>query len=49
MRGDASAAAYTECKVGDEVRWGVGVDTNIVTASVKAVVCAVNRAMRTAA
>ncbi|MGH3427030.1 MAG: alpha-isopropylmalate synthase regulatory domain-containing protein, partial [Mycobacteriales bacterium] len=41
--GDASAAAYTECKVGDEVRWGVGVDTNIVTASFKAVVCAVNR------
>jgi 2-isopropylmalate synthase len=41
--GDASAAAYTECKVGDEVRWGVGIDTNIVTASFKAVVCAVNR------
>ncbi len=42
--GDAVAAAYVECLVGDEVLWGVGVDANIVTASLKAVISAVNRA-----
>jgi 2-isopropylmalate synthase len=43
----AKAAAYIECAVGeDEVRWGIGVDTNIVTSSLKAVVSAVNRAYR---
>src|SRR5580765_3079230 len=31
--GDAKAAAYLECAVGDTVLWGVGVDPNIVTAS----------------
>jgi 2-isopropylmalate synthase len=41
---DARAAAYLECVVDDEVLWGVGVDANIVTASLKAVVSAVNRA-----
>ncbi|PSL06940.1 2-isopropylmalate synthase [Haloactinopolyspora alba] len=41
---DAKAAAYLECTVGGEVYWGVGVDANIVTASLKAVVSAVNRA-----
>jgi 2-isopropylmalate synthase len=41
--GDALAAAYVECAVGDEILWGVGVDANIVTASLKAVVSAVNR------
>jgi 2-isopropylmalate synthase len=44
--GDAKAAAYLECAVGDRVLWGVGVDPNIVTASLKAVVSAVNRAHR---
>jgi 2-isopropylmalate synthase len=44
--GDARAAAYLECAVGDRVLWGVGVDPNIVTASLKAVVSAVNRAHR---
>jgi 2-isopropylmalate synthase len=44
--GDAKAAAYLECAVGDRVLWGVGVDPNIVTASLKAVVSAVNRADR---
>jgi 2-isopropylmalate synthase len=43
--GDASAAAYLECAVGDRVLWGVGIDPNIVTASLKAVVSAVNRAV----
>jgi 2-isopropylmalate synthase len=42
--GDARAAAYLECAVGDRVLWGVGIDPNIVTASLKAVVSAVNRA-----
>jgi 2-isopropylmalate synthase len=44
--GDATAAAYVECEVGDRVLWGVGIDPNIVTASLKAVVSAVNRAQR---
>ncbi|NUS72974.1 MAG: 2-isopropylmalate synthase [Corynebacteriales bacterium] len=42
--GDAAAAAYVECEIGDQVVWGVGIDTNITTASLKAVACAVNRA-----
>jgi len=42
--GDARAAAYVECAVGDHVVWGVGVDPNIVTASLRAVLSAVNRA-----
>jgi 2-isopropylmalate synthase len=42
--GDARAAAYLECAVGERVLWGVGIDPNIVTASLKAVVSAVNRA-----
>ena len=46
--GDASAAAYVECEVGGRTLWGVGVDDNIVTASLKAVVSAVNRAHRAA-
>ena len=44
--GDALAAAYVECAVGDQVLWGVGVDPNILTASLKAIVSAVNRAHR---
>jgi 2-isopropylmalate synthase len=42
--GDALAAAYVECAVGGQILWGVGVDANIVTASLKAVISAVNRA-----
>ena len=41
--GDAIAAAYVECAVGEEILWGVGLDANIVTASLKAVISAVNR------
>ena len=41
--GDAQAAAYVECAVGGSVVWGVGVDPNIVTASLKAVLSAANR------
>jgi 2-isopropylmalate synthase len=43
---DARAAAYVECAVGDRVYWGVGVDSSIVTASLRAVVSAINRAHR---
>jgi 2-isopropylmalate synthase len=43
---DAQAAAYLEVAVGDRVLWGVGIDANIVTASLRAVVSAVNRAGR---
>jgi 2-isopropylmalate synthase len=43
---DARAAAYVECTVEDKVLWGVGVDSSIVSASLKAVVSAINRAMR---
>ena len=42
--GDAVAAAYVECLVRDTIYWGVGIDANIVTASLKAVISAVNRA-----
>jgi 2-isopropylmalate synthase len=42
--GDATAAAFVECAVGERVLWGVGIDANIVRASLKAVVSAVNRA-----
>jgi 2-isopropylmalate synthase len=42
--GDAIAAAYVECEIGDQVLWGVGLDANIVTASLQAVISAVNRA-----
>ena len=31
--GDARAAAYVECAVGERVLWGVGIDPSIVTAS----------------
>ncbi len=41
---DASAAAYVEAARGGRVLWGVGVDSNILTASLYAVVSAVNRA-----
>ena len=42
--GDAQAAAYVECEVGERTVWGVGLDANIVTASIKALTSAVNRA-----
>ena len=44
--GDAMAASYVECAVGDTTLWGVGIDADISTASLKAVVSAVNRAVR---
>ncbi len=41
--GDAHAAAYVECDVNGQTRWGVGIDSNIVTASLAAVASAANR------
>ncbi|GAA1358810.1 2-isopropylmalate synthase [Arthrobacter rhombi] len=43
--GTAQAAAYVECAVGERVLWGVGIDANTTTASLKAVISAVNRAI----
>ncbi|MCM3555349.1 2-isopropylmalate synthase [Janibacter melonis] len=44
--GDARAAAYVECAVGDRVLWGVGLHESIVKASLRAILSAVNRAER---
>jgi len=46
--GDAYAAAYVELNVNGVRLWGVGIDADISTASLKAVVSAVNRAVRAA-
>ncbi len=46
--GDASAAAYVECRVGNEVLYGVGIDPSITTASLKAIISAINRTGRLA-
>jgi 2-isopropylmalate synthase len=42
---DATAACYIEAAIGDRVLWGVGIHPSIVTASLRAVVSAVNRAV----
>jgi 2-isopropylmalate synthase len=47
--GDAKAAAYVECAVGERVLWGVGLHSSIVKASLTAILSAVNRAERDAA
>lgn len=44
--GDAKAAAYVELNVNGTRLWGVGIDSDISTASLKAVVSAINRAVR---
>jgi 2-isopropylmalate synthase len=44
--GDAQAAAYVELHVDGKRLWGVGIDGDISTASLKAVVSAVNRSVR---
>lgn len=46
--GDAKAASYLECAVNGRVLWGVGIDSSIVTSSLKAIVSALNRADRDA-
>ncbi|QBF45656.1 2-isopropylmalate synthase [Janibacter limosus] len=47
--GDARAASYVECAVGERVLWGVGLHDSIVKASLRAILSAVNRAERDAA
>ena len=44
--GDALAAAYVELEVDGQTLWGVGIDGYISTASLKAIVSAVNRSVR---
>jgi 2-isopropylmalate synthase len=44
--GDALAASYVELDVNGTRYWGVGIDADIATASLKAVVSAVNRGIR---
>ena len=48
--GDAQAASYVECEIGPDddakVFWGVGVDPSITNSSLKAILSAVNRAIR---
>lgn len=44
--GDALAAAYVELEVAGKRLWGVGIDPDISTASLKAIVSSVNRAIR---
>ncbi len=46
--GDATAASYVECAVNDRVLWGIGIGPSITTSSLKAIVSAVNRAVRDA-
>lgn len=43
---DAKAAAYIELEVNGQNLWGVGIDGDIATASLKAVISGVNRAIR---
>ena len=43
---DAQAAAYVEASVQGRTAWGVGIAPSITTASLRAVVSAINRAMR---
>ncbi len=43
---EAQAAAYVEASIGGRTVWGVGIATSITTASLRAVVSAVNRAAR---
>jgi 2-isopropylmalate synthase len=44
--GDAHAAAYIELEIGNTTLWGVGIDGDIATASLKALISAVNRSLR---
>ncbi|MEX3508144.1 2-isopropylmalate synthase [Kocuria carniphila] len=45
---NAQAASFVELAVGDRVLWGVGMDNNTTRASLKAVISAINRAVRDA-
>jgi 2-isopropylmalate synthase len=43
---DAQAASYVEVATAGQVLWGVGIDTNTATASMRAILSAVNRSRR---
>ena len=43
---DAKAASYVECEIDGQILWGVGIDPSITTSSFKAVISAINRALR---
>ena len=43
---DAQAAAYVELTIDSKTLWGVGIDGDIATASLKAIISGVNRAIR---
>ena len=43
---NAQAASYVEAAVGDRVLWGIGIDANTTRAGLKALISAVNRALR---
>jgi 2-isopropylmalate synthase len=44
--GDAMAASYVECAIAGTVLWGVGIDPSTTSSSLKAIISAVNRAVR---
>ena len=47
---DARAAAYLECALPDgTIVWGVGIDEDVATASVRAILCAANAAVAASA
>ena len=46
MGSDATAIAFVEAEVDGKRLYGVGRNSNIVTASLQAITCAVNRAYR---
>jgi 2-isopropylmalate synthase len=43
---DAQAASYVECSIQGSAFWGVGIDVNSATASLRAILSAVNRSRR---
>ncbi|NQX95630.1 MAG: hypothetical protein HRT64_12060, partial [Erythrobacter sp.] len=43
---DARAAAYLMCQSGDRIIWGCGIDPDVATASVRAVLSAANSAVQ---
>ena len=45
---DANAASYVELEVAGKTLWGVGIDGDIAVSSLKAIISAVNRALRLA-
>ncbi|MEU5212789.1 2-isopropylmalate synthase [Streptomyces sp. NPDC020742] len=46
---DSAAMAYVRCRIDGVTYWGAGQDTSVLTASVRAVLSAVNRALRVGA